>query len=131
MHKTNNTKRLKYFKERSEDKMQPCKDVFKDVLKQINEDKEHCIRAVELDDTNKTADEVYDGWYGQHQLDYGEAVFQSLLSVIGMFEDRMASKTYEGEFETINGIEVMPIKDFIATLKIELVCKLSGNDDVT
>ena len=59
--------------------------------------------------------DLYDKWYGQHQQDYGAAVFHALLATIGMFEDRMTHKIdentiYDGEFESINGVELIPIE---------------------
>jgi len=117
----NRDKAFKEYIKRATDTYQPCKDIFVRVVETINTDKDYCRTQVKND---ADVDKLYDEWYGKHQQDYGAAVFHALLATIGMFEDR------RGEFETINGVEVMPIADLIDTLKIELICKLSGNDDL-
>jgi hypothetical protein len=132
----NRKERFKEYIKRSQDTSQPCKDIFKRVVTEINKDKEYCKEQTTTGNhQDMKEDELYDEWWGQYQQDYGAAVFHALLATIGTFEDRMTHRInentiYDGEFETINGVELMPIKDFIQTLKIELACKLSGNDEL-
>lgn len=132
----NRNERFKEYLKRSQDKDQPCKKMFARVIEEINKDKEYCKEQTTTGNhQDMTGDELYNKWYGQHQQDYGAAVFHALLATIGMFKDRMTHRInentiYDGEFESINGIELMPIKDFIETLEIELACKLSGNDEL-
>jgi hypothetical protein len=99
------------------------------VEKQIKEDKAHCQKAEYKEDTPRSVNEIYDDWYGQHQKSKGDAAFYAICELIGFMEDQMDTDKYKGDFQTINGIEVMPVKDVMWCLKTSLVCHLSGNQD--